>query len=96
MAVEISFDFNKKAISPSTIKLLETKLVEACEKEWLQTVFKGNVLKKADANQLVNSILAAIEIFQPNSEEEFEDDESLSQALKLRLKAQGENDEVSA
>ena len=43
--------------------LLENKMVEGCEKDWLRAVFKGNILKKADANQLVYSIIAAIEIF---------------------------------
>ena len=59
MAVEISINFNKEKgiICPKVIEMLKNKLVQECEKEWLSFVVKGTILKKADANQLVKSLL---------------------------------------
>ena len=70
MAYEISFNFNKKQISPKIVEFLEGKIVEGCEIDWLQTVFKGTILKKADANQLIRSLLSALEIHSPLEEDE--------------------------
>ena len=41
MAEEISLDFNKKLICPKVVNLLENKMVEECEKEWLQYLKKN-------------------------------------------------------
>ena len=38
MAEEFSFDFNKKLISPSTVLLLEKKIVDEIEIDWLHAV----------------------------------------------------------
>ena len=43
MAEEIILDFNKKLINPSTIKFLESKIKVDCEKEWINTLFKGAI-----------------------------------------------------
>ena len=44
MAEELSIDLNKKLISPSIIQLLETKMADQNEKDWIQAVFKGAVI----------------------------------------------------
>ena len=92
MAEELSIDLNKKLISPSIIQLLETKMADQNEKDWIQAVFKGAVLKKADANQLVRSLLSALEIHTLNPEEGMEGDESLSQALKQAMKTKADEE----
>ena len=88
MAVEISIDFSKDKICLNIIEMLQNKMVEECEKEWLSFVVKGTTLKKADANQLVKSLLSALSLHNSKSDksEEMNDDESLSQSLKLSMK----------
>ena len=61
-------------------------MVDEEEKEWIKAVFKGSILKKADANQLVRSLLSALDIQSPKTDEELNDDESMSQALKQAMK----------
>ena len=62
MTEEISIDFSRKSISPSIITHLEKLNVDEEELDWIHAVFKGSVLKKAEANQLIKCLLSALEI----------------------------------
>ena len=69
-------------------------------REWIQILFKGAILKKADANQLIRSLLSSLSLHIPDADksaepEEFAEDESLSQALKQALKTKNEKEKVT-
>ena len=67
---QIVFDFTKTTISSNVISLFENRIIEENEKEWFAKVVKGSQLKKAEANQLVKSILQAMFIQTDEEQEE--------------------------
>ena len=70
MPNEINFEFIKDTISQNVIDYFNSKILNNEEKDWFRKMVRGINLKKAEANQLVRSIVSAMVIITDEETEE--------------------------